>query len=371
MKAYFPLILTMSCLMVAGCHHRTNLTPATQPTTTAPATPVKPAAPKPAVPTTPTTPATPGLNAAATRAQAQQVKAVAPGARVSRVSVPGMYVALTFDDGPSAALTPKALDILKRHNAHGTFFVVGQNVGRNGAILARSVAEGNEIGVHTWSHIKMTGSSREKVDSEVSRTVEAITAATGKAPVLLRPPYGATNAALVNHIYNDYGMRSVLWDVDTLDWRHPGVQKVIDTAVGQAKPGSIILVHDIHASTLAALEGIVTGLQARGFKLVTVSELISLANRAAGKSADAAPTQQPTPAPAPVSSTEAVAQPTAAPTPTAVSEPAAAPAAPETPAEQPAAPEVKPETQPTGPAVDEWLYPTRTAPAQPEQPANN
>lgn len=152
----------------------------------------------------------------------------------------------------------------------------------------------------------MTGSSPAKVDSEVSRTCAAIESATGRAPLVMRPPYGAINGPLVNRMKAQFGLRSILWDVDTLDWRHPGVQKVINTAVGKAKPGSIILVHDIHASTVAALEGIVQGLQARGFRLVTVSQLIALGNRAAGAPANAAPAPAPAPKPAPVEAVPAV-----------------------------------------------------------------
>lgn len=198
-----------------------------------------------------------------------------PGLRVSRVQTPEMLVALTFDDGPSSAHTPRVLDILRRHGAKGTFFVLGSNAKRCSSIVARAAAEGHEVGVHTWSHINMARSSMSKIDSEVSRTSDVIRSITGKAPVVMRPPYGATTAGIVKHMYDRYGMRSILWDVDTQDWRKPGVSTVINRAVNRAKPGSIILVHDIHASTLAAIEGIVTGLQARGFKLVTVSQLMA------------------------------------------------------------------------------------------------
>lgn len=269
-----------------------------------------------------------------------QVSPAAPGLRVARVHVPGMYVALTFDDGPSASLTPRVLDILRRNNAVGTFFVLGQNAAVNRSVVARAAAEGNEIGVHTWSHIKMSGSSLAKVDSEVSRTSSLIQEITGRAPLVMRPPYGATNGALVNRMKAQFGMRSILWDVDTLDWRHPGVQKVINTAVGQAKPGSIILVHDIHASTVAAVEGIVQGLQARGFKLVTVSQLIALGNRAAGQGADAAPASAPVPTPA--------AEETPAPRPAEVQSETTAPAA-EVPMSTPA-PIPAPESIPAEPA---------------------
>lgn len=226
---------------------------------------------------------------AAAKAAASLIMPVKPGLRVSRVQIPGMYVALTFDDGPSSAYTPKVLDILQRHGAKGTFFVLGSNAKRCSSIVARAAAEGHEIGVHTWSHINMARSSMEKIDSEVSRTAEVIRSVTGKSPVVMRPPYGAVNARIVNHMYDRYGMRSILWDVDTQDWRRPGVSTVVSRAVNRAKPGSIILVHDIHASTLAAIEGIVTGLQARGYTLVTVSELLARAGVHAAPKSAAAP----------------------------------------------------------------------------------
>lgn len=335
------LILCGMALVLAACQRTTQqTTEVTSPvvTTRTPSLPTIPA-PRPldgAAPARPASTSPAGASADATRAAALKVVPAAPGLRIARVQVPGMYVALTFDDGPAIGTTPKVLDILKRNNAVGTFFVLGQNASVNRSLVARAAAEGNEIGVHTWSHIKMTGSSLAKVDSEVSRTAALIEEITGRAPLVMRPPYGATNGGLVNRMKSQFGMRSILWDVDTVDWKHPGVQKVIHTAVSQAKPGSIILVHDIHASTVAALEGIVQGLQARGFKLVTVSQLIALANRAAGKSADAAPAAAPVPAPA---------------------APVAVPAAPETPAvaETPAEiPAAQPAEQPA-PVVDEWL----------------
>ena len=291
----------MLVLGMTACGHR-HAKPAPAPTPAPACTAPAPApipAPRPVETTSDAAPESPAapVQPVAPEPPPVPAQAAAPGLRVARVQVPGMYVALTFDDGPSASLTPRVLDILRRNNAVGTFFVLGQNAASNRSVVARAAAEGNEIGVHTWSHIKMSGSPLAKVDSEISRTRNLIQEITGRAPLVMRPPYGATNGALVNRMKAQFGMRSILWDVDTLDWRHPGVQKVINTAVGQAKPGSIILVHDIHASTVAAIEGIVQGLQARGFKLVTVSQLIALANRASGQGADTAPAAVVTPAP--------------------------------------------------------------------------
>ncbi len=283
MKRFIPVLITLvfaACTTQQQQKEEVKDTP-TQPTeqqTPGTTTPTV----KPVVKPTPFTPAAPGL-------------------RVSSVSVPGNYVAITFDDGPSSSLTPQVLDILKRHGASATFFVLGDNASRNPAILARAVAEGHEIGNHTYNHIKMSGSSQETVCSEIERTSAVIRSATGASPRVMRPPYGATNGNLVNLMYNKYGMRSILWNVDTNDWRHPGVGVVVQRAVGGAKPGSIILLHDIHSSTIAAVEGIVTGLQARGFKLVTVSQLIAMGQNAAAAAqqpatVEAAPTEQQAPA---------------------------------------------------------------------------
>ncbi len=208
----------------------------------------------------------------------------APGHRVAQVSVPGNYVAVTFDDGPSSAYTPQVLDILRRHGARATFFVTGRNASHNKSLLARAVAEGHEIGNHTYSHIKMTASGSSTIAREIERTSEIIRDATGFYPTTMRPPYGAVNSNLVERMFQNYGMHTVLWDVDTRDWQHPGVSTVVERAVGKAQPGSIILLHDIHASTLDAVEDIIVGLKARGFKLVTVSQLIAMGNRAAGVS---------------------------------------------------------------------------------------
>lgn len=227
-------------------------------------------APKPLVPSIP--------------AVEKPMKPQMPGSRVSRVAVPEKIVALTFDDGPHGVLTPRVLDILDRYNAKGTFFVLGSNVRTHPALLQRMVSRGHEIGNHTWNHMNMSRASREAIAADLAKTNEAIVSACGVKPRLMRPPYGAGNAALSSWMKESIGATTVLWDVDTNDWRKPGVQTVINRAVNGARSGSIILVHDIHKSTVDAVEGIVKGLQARGFQLVTVSELMSRGRNYARKS---------------------------------------------------------------------------------------
>lgn len=204
-----------------------------------------------------------------------------PGKRIAQVSVPGKYVALTFDDGPHPVHTPRILDILNRYGAKATFFVLGENATRNRSVMARAVREGHEIGSHTWNHMKLTGHTLQEARSQMDRTNAVIYEATGRRPRLMRPPYGATNESVINFMASRYGMPSIMWNVDTFDWKHPGVSVVVDRAVNNAKSGSIILMHDIHGSTADAVEGVVAGLKARGFQLVTVSRLVEMARRAA------------------------------------------------------------------------------------------
>ncbi len=204
-----------------------------------------------------------------------RVTPVKPGRKVFSAAMNGPYVALTFDDGPHPVNTPRILDILNKYGAKATFYVLGERVQRHPSILARAVASGHEIGVHTWDHPSLTSISRDAVTSQMERSIAAISSATGGRKVrTMRPPYGAINSSLVDYFTNAYGLTTVMWNVDTNDWRRPGVSVVTSRAVNSAKSGSIILLHDIHGPSADAVEGIVKGLQERGFKIVTVSELL-------------------------------------------------------------------------------------------------
>ncbi len=266
--------------------------------------PVKPGAVKPT--TKPTTQQTtqPTVNPTTKPAPTVKVTPKAPGRKVHRVSINAPYVALTFDDGPHPTHTPRILNILNKYGAKGTFYVLGTRVKSHPSILAKAVAAGHEIGVHTWDHPSLTKISREAVNSQMDRSVSAIRSAIGRSVRTMRPPYGAVNTDLVNHFSQKYGLSTIMWSVDTNDWRRPGVSVVTSRAVNQAKNGSIILLHDIHAPSAAAVEGIVKGLQARGFKLVTVSELLRRARAEARGGATAS-------APKPAAAAPAAPAPTA------------------------------------------------------------
>ncbi|MBM3857133.1 MAG: polysaccharide deacetylase family protein [Verrucomicrobia bacterium] len=194
------------------------------------------------------------------------------------VPVDGPYVAMTFDDGPSPALTPKLLDLLKQRGIKVTFFVIGQNVEHAPEVVARAASEGHEIGNHTWDHPALTKLSDARVQEEINKTSEAIVKATGKKPVLLRPPYGAMNPR-VHRLVDQDGMKVVLWSVDPNDWKRPGSAVVERRILAGAKPGSIILSHDIHPGTIEAMPATLDALLAKGYKFVTVSELIAMESK--------------------------------------------------------------------------------------------
>ncbi len=193
------------------------------------------------------------------------------------VHVEGPYIAMTFDDGPNEKLTPKLLDLLAARHMKATFFVVGQCVSEYPDIVKRAAREGHEIANHSWSHPTLGKMSDEAVRRELQKTDDAIKAAIGTRPTLLRPPYGSITARQKSWINSEFGYRTIIWDVDPLDWKRPGPNVVRERIVSETKPGSIILAHDIHAPTIEAMPGTFDQLEAKGFKFVTVSELLAMA----------------------------------------------------------------------------------------------
>src|SRR5947199_7810496 len=195
----------------------------------------------------------------------------------SAVHFDGPYIAITFDDGPSATLTPKLLDILAAHRIKATFFVIGENVVEHPENVARAASEGQEIGNHSWSHPNFGKMSDEGVRGQVQRTDDAIKEATGTRPILLRPPYGSITARQKRWIHDQFGYQIILWDVDPYDWKRPGPSVVRNRILKETQPGSIVLSHDIHPGTIEAMPSTFDALEAKGFRFVTVSELIRMA----------------------------------------------------------------------------------------------
>jgi peptidoglycan/xylan/chitin deacetylase (PgdA/CDA1 family) len=200
----------------------------------------------------------------------------APKFTWSSVKVDGPYIAMTFDDGPNPKNTPKLLDLLAAKHIKATFFVVGECATDYPAIMKRIIAEGHEIGNHSWDHPNFGKSSDDKIRSQVQRTNDIILAETGIKPTLLRPPYGSMTPKQRQWVHDEFGYDIILWDVDPNDWKEPGVNVVAQRIISGTRPGSIILSHDIHAPTIKAMPMVFDALLAKGFKFVTVSELIAM-----------------------------------------------------------------------------------------------
>ncbi len=197
----------------------------------------------------------------------------------STVPLPAPMVALTFDDGPHGVYTNTILDTLEAYGARATFFVLGCQAALYPAKLQRAYSLGCEIGSHTYSHPDLAAASARKIASEFSKTNSTVRSAIGKNPTLLRPPYGNHNAS----VRKSAGMPVVLWNVDTQDWKSKNAHAVAQHVLTYASDGDIILMHDIYPTTAEAVKIIVPALLARGFQMVTVSELaaakgVSLAN---------------------------------------------------------------------------------------------
>ena len=185
-------------------------------------------------------------------------------------------IALTFDDGP-APDTPRFLDLLEREHAPATFFMIGRQVPGNGALIKRMLRDGDMVGNHSLTHANLAGGGLQAA-FELDRTQANIRDASGFTPCLFRPPYGAVSGVLVGEA-GERGLVTTLWNDDTRDWARPGVAAIHATALGEATPGGIVIMHDgggDRSETLAALPAIIHDLRARGYTLVTVTQLLGL-----------------------------------------------------------------------------------------------
>ncbi|MBD9727325.1 polysaccharide deacetylase family protein [Streptomyces caniscabiei] len=178
-------------------------------------------------------------------------------------------IALTFDDGPAAPETATLLTYLAQHKARATFFTTGQNVAAHPDLVRAEARAGHEVGNHSWNHPDLTRLTPAQVASQLSRTSAAIKAATGKEPTLFRPPYGALNA----QVKAATTLSPVLWDVDTEDWKYRDAARVAGTVIAETKRNDVVLMHDIHPTSVAAVPEILRTLTARGYHFVTVSHL--------------------------------------------------------------------------------------------------
>jgi peptidoglycan/xylan/chitin deacetylase (PgdA/CDA1 family) len=170
----------------------------------------------------------------------------------------GKVLYLTFDDGPQKAWTPKVLQVLAKHQAKATFFVLGREAAAHPDLVALTRAAGHRIGNHTWDHPKLTSLPEGKLRQEIG---------TGVKSKCFRPPFRDTNAH-VEAVAASYHQRQVLWDVDTLDWSKPGTAKIERAILNGARPGAIILLHDgggNRSETVAALDSALAKLTRQGY----------------------------------------------------------------------------------------------------------
>lgn len=171
------------------------------------------------------------------------------------------YVALTYDDGPTAQFTRPLLTALQRAGARATFFNMGSRVQQQPSLASAQVQAGMWVGNHTWSHPHLTQLSQSAIAQEISSTQNAIRQATGQTPTLFRPPYGETNGTVQAEAQRQ-GMAQVLWTVDTQDWNGASTANIVRAATG-ASAGGIVLMHDGYQTTVNAVPQIVQGLQAK------------------------------------------------------------------------------------------------------------
>ena len=188
----------------------------------------------------------------------------------SATPVEAPKIALTFDDGPSAAWTPALLDGLKERGVKATFFLIGENADKNPEIVKRMAEEGHLIGNHTYHHVELTKVSENEARLELADTSAAIVRITGKEPEYMRPPFGAWQRKLEQEIR----MLPVLWTIDPLDWTTENQDEIVNKVVTEAEENDIILLHDCYKSSVEAGLRIVDILQEEGFVFVTVDELL-------------------------------------------------------------------------------------------------
>ena len=182
----------------------------------------------------------------------------------------GKCIALTFDDGPHKDCTPQLLDGLKKRGVRATFVLMGQNIEGNEDLVKRMKEEGHLVGNHSYSHVQLTKAGSAAVCQAVDRTSRMIEDITGERPQYMRPPFGDWNEELECEV----GMTTVLWSVDSLDWKLRNKNKIVKRVLKDVEDGDIILMHDIFPTSVDAALELVDTLTKRGYTFVTVDELL-------------------------------------------------------------------------------------------------
>ncbi len=178
-------------------------------------------------------------------------------------------VSLTFDDGPYAPVGNQIMDCLAQYGGKATFFVVGKRAAAYQAELQRMAAEGHEIGNHTYSHKYLTKLSGAQIRSQISRCNDAVQAACGVRPALVRLPGGLKNSTVLANVQAPM----IMWSIDTQDWKTRNAAKSESMVLSQVRDGDIVLMHELYSQSGAAALEIIPRLTQAGYQLVTVSEM--------------------------------------------------------------------------------------------------
>lgn len=181
-------------------------------------------------------------------------------------------VALTFDDGPSHH-TDRILDLLEEHGGAATFFVLGYRIENHRSTIKRAVQMGSEVAGHSWNHADFSLLTEEEIEQQIRDSSEAVAQFTEEPPRIFRPPFGRTNET-VRRVSEELGYAIINWTVDTRDWEHRDADHIYDHIMSTVQSGDIVLMHDIYATTLEAVERAIPRLIEEGYRLVTVSELL-------------------------------------------------------------------------------------------------
>lgn len=190
--------------------------------------------------------------------------------RATERSIEGkMVVALTFDDGPSAATTPRLLDILTEKDIPATFFMLGNMAKNNPDIVRRAERERHEVASHTMYHQNLVHISPSAVQADIDEVNSVFQSILGHTTSLTRPPYGNVD----DTVRSITGTPLILWSVDTLDWKNKNTESIVSTAMSEIHDGAIILMHDIYPTSVDAIPTLVDAVRAAGYEFATVSEL--------------------------------------------------------------------------------------------------
>ncbi|WAZ23400.1 glycosyltransferase [Streptomyces cinnabarinus] len=213
------------------------------------------------------------------------------GGQATTVSVPDKTIALTFDDGPNPTWTPQVLEILEKYDVPGTFFVVGSMVSRYPGLVRDLVDQGNEIGIHTFTHVDLSYQSDARVTREITQTQLALAGAAGITTTLFRAPYSSKTDAIDNYSWPVYqnlgedGYTSVFIDTDSDDWKRPGVSKIVKWATPSKNNGASVLFHDAggeRSQTIKALPKYIEKMKAKGYTFTTISGVMGSQGPTAG-----------------------------------------------------------------------------------------